>query len=625
MRDKIKLSYWRFLFFLLLAVLLVSPRVWAAKEPTLPAKYDHWLKEEVPYLITDEERSEFLSLPNDETRDRFIETFWKVRNPNPESPLNTFKEEHYRRMAYANQHFGASNTQDGWRTDRGMVYITLGPPQQREVHPETKYLRPLEVWFYENTSSDIPPHFYVVFYKPSPAEEYRLYSPYGDRPEKLINSTNAVNNQPLAYQIIQKDLGSEIARLSLSLLPGEPIDPKEAYPSLQSDVLLNNIRNYRNLPTNKSKISLVRAQLEGVTHKIILGEQFSELTTVAMRDAEDRADLHYLFRFRNPQDFTLGKQSDGRYYYSLAVEAELQSANGKVLYKDEQQLSEPLTEQQISQLKNQCFGLEGKLPIAPGKYELHLAVTNNLTKQVYRQSRQILIPAFDHPLGISQVFFADARHAAQRDNGLKPFSFSGIKLSPLGADGAVVSQGTPLRVVFQLWEAPGSPVALHGQLLNLNYLIGQLGSTEKQSQDQVIDRSSFSPAGNLLMGKDLPTEALVPGHYRLVIRTSTSAPEQTAYQSLNFEVAPASTQIPTLWTVDLPSSTDAATDLYRRALCALANNNAQLAAAYLEKSVTLSPQSASLYRALAEAYRAKGDTASAQRAEQKLAEISSKN
>lgn len=178
-----------------------------------------------------------------------------------------------------------------------MVYLTLGPPQQKEAHPETKYLRPMEIWFYENTNPDLPPHFYVVFFKPSPAEEYRLYSPYGDRPEKLVSTTDAVNNQPLAVKIIGRDLGPEAAHVSLSLIPGEPVDAKEAYPSLQSDVLLNNIRNFRNLPTTQERLAQKRALLEGVTHKVILGEQFSDLSVVAMRGEDREVDLHYLFRF----------------------------------------------------------------------------------------------------------------------------------------------------------------------------------------------------------------------------------------------------------------------------------------------------------------------------------------
>ena len=80
----------------------------------------------MPYIITDEERKAFKSLSNDEERDAFIEKFWLRRNPNPDSPENEFREEHYRRIAYANEHFAAGKP--GWKTDRGHIYIAYGKP-----------------------------------------------------------------------------------------------------------------------------------------------------------------------------------------------------------------------------------------------------------------------------------------------------------------------------------------------------------------------------------------------------------------------------------------------------------------------------------------------------------------
>ncbi len=88
--------------------------------------YKKWLDEDVQYIISEEERSVFKSLKNDEERDSFIEQFWARRNPNPRSGDNTFKEEHYRRIAYANEHFASGIP--GWKTDRGRTYIIFGPP-----------------------------------------------------------------------------------------------------------------------------------------------------------------------------------------------------------------------------------------------------------------------------------------------------------------------------------------------------------------------------------------------------------------------------------------------------------------------------------------------------------------
>ncbi len=105
--------------------------------------YKTWLNQDVAWIITDEERKSFKKLSNDEERDAFIEQFWLRRNPNPDSPENEFREEHYRRIAYANEHFAAGKP--GWKTDRGHIYISFGPPDSIEAHPSGgNYQRPVE-------------------------------------------------------------------------------------------------------------------------------------------------------------------------------------------------------------------------------------------------------------------------------------------------------------------------------------------------------------------------------------------------------------------------------------------------------------------------------------------------
>jgi GWxTD domain-containing protein len=155
---------------LLFGLLVCLSTAVAAKHSQLPSRYEHWLDEEVNYLITSQERTIFLGLTTDKDRDHFIETFWAIRNPDPTSPGNTFKDEHYRRLEYVNTHYGLPSAQNGWRTDRGMVYITLGPPQQKRSELNTKYLLPIEIWFYQDPGSALAPYFSVLFFQPSPAE-----------------------------------------------------------------------------------------------------------------------------------------------------------------------------------------------------------------------------------------------------------------------------------------------------------------------------------------------------------------------------------------------------------------------------------------------------------------------
>src|SRR5215813_3509074 len=105
--------------------------------------YKQWLSEDVIYIISPEERNAFLQLSTNEEREQFIEQFWLRRSANPDLPDNDFKEEHYRRIAYANERYASGIP--GWKTDRGRMYIAYGPPDEIESHPSGgSYERPYE-------------------------------------------------------------------------------------------------------------------------------------------------------------------------------------------------------------------------------------------------------------------------------------------------------------------------------------------------------------------------------------------------------------------------------------------------------------------------------------------------
>src|SRR5208282_2698222 len=109
----------------------------------LSKPYKKWLEEDVVWIITDEERAAFKQLSNDEERDNFIEAFWQRRDPTPDTEENEYKEEHYQRIAYSNEHFAAGVP--GWKTDRGRIYIVYGKPDEIDSHPSGgTYERPIE-------------------------------------------------------------------------------------------------------------------------------------------------------------------------------------------------------------------------------------------------------------------------------------------------------------------------------------------------------------------------------------------------------------------------------------------------------------------------------------------------
>jgi len=114
-----------------------------ALEKELASAWKKWMEEDVSYLITDEEKVAFKRLKTDEERQQFVEQFWLRRDPTPDTEENEFKEEHYRRIAYANDHYASGIP--GWKTDRGKIYIKYGAPDEIDSHPSGgSYERPIE-------------------------------------------------------------------------------------------------------------------------------------------------------------------------------------------------------------------------------------------------------------------------------------------------------------------------------------------------------------------------------------------------------------------------------------------------------------------------------------------------
>jgi GWxTD domain-containing protein len=157
----------------LTVVAAVAMAAWqTSTPPPAPAQaatpYTRWVTEDVAYIIRDDERAAFQRLESDAERDHFIEQFWQRRDPTPATVENEFKEEHYRRIAYANQHYAA--TVDGWKTDRGRIYIIYGPPDEKETHPSPV---PSEQWLYHYIEG-VGTNVIVEFVDPTRSGDYRM-------------------------------------------------------------------------------------------------------------------------------------------------------------------------------------------------------------------------------------------------------------------------------------------------------------------------------------------------------------------------------------------------------------------------------------------------------------------
>jgi hypothetical protein len=152
--------------------------------------------------------------------------------------------------------------------------------------------------------------------------------------------------------------------------------------------------------------------------------------------------------------------------------------------------------------------------------------------------------------------------------------------------------------------------------LDVSYLIGHISASVKKEDKQVLDRGTFDPQGNLLVGKDVSTQDLPQGNYRIVVKVSDPETHESTTQALGFQII-SSDAFP-MWTIVAPAYTqnvDSSTNSTRRGLCALAQQQPAIAVSYLKQAVMAGAQDKSIYRALATAYRLMGNSASAEEAE----------
>jgi len=538
-------QFGRTLAVFLVLLLGLSP-VCVAQKQKLEKMYRQWLERDVAYIITKDERDAFLRLTTDSARDKFIENFWEIRNPNPGSPTNSFKEEIYQRIAFADTRFGIGSGSEGWRTDRGHTYITLGPPQQKQVFRNSANLYPIEIWFYSNTNPSLPPFFYVMFYQREGSGDYRFYSPYTDGPDKLVTGVEAINSRSAALRMIRNSGGPELARISLSLLPDEPVDEAAGITSLESDILLNNIKNLANLPANRDEINRRRSMRESVTAKLFLEGQTLDIVTFPARDSHGLSRLDYAIRLHNPSDLSMAEESDGRYTYSVEVRVRVFDVNNKLIFTQQKSVSDSFSKKGLNTIKEKVFGYEGMLPLPAGKYLLDFQFTDWSKKATYHTTRQVAVPAptQDGLVVPSVLPFLSADNVDPGLADLTPFTVGGVRFTPMPIAIPTLGPGTNLQIVYQIWASAKDPRLNTGKILQADYGLGRpaaTGSTTRIKDEISMDQ--FDASGSLVTGKKLSLEHEPVGNYLLTISVNDSEKKQQGFGTLNFRIL----DVPSAW------------------------------------------------------------------------------
>jgi GWxTD domain-containing protein len=607
-------SRFRTALFFLCIVAFLSPSGQAQKKEKLAKSYREWLDQDVVYIITKEERDNFLRLATDEARDRFIDQFWEVRNPNPGSPTNTFRDEYYKRIAFANARFGSEANGEGWSTDRGRTYITLGEPKSKQILRSAANLRPIEIWFYSNPNPALPPFFYVLFFQREIDGPYRFYSPYMDGPEKLTTNMESINTPGAALKVIRDSAGPEVARISLSLLPDEPVDLVNGRQSLESDILLSSIKGFRNLPAYRAEIEARYAMKEHVSSRLLLSGSNLDVLTFPIKDSRGLTRLDYAIRMRRPGDLTFTKEPDGRYSYFVATQVRVFSSENKLIFTQEKQVSDTLTKDQLERIKDRPFGFLGLLPLAPGKYRISFELTDWTRKAGYETTREVVVPDKD-PEGIvvpALLPFLNAEETSDpvmRD--LTPFSMGGLRFTPYSSASPTIMASNPLQIAYQVWSTPKDPRALVGKKLAIDYGIGvpSVSGTAITLHDEA-SMEQFDATGSLVSGKKISFDDKPSGVYVVTLTVSESTSTAKTFATMRLHLMEAGEIGKPAWDVDEPNILkDAQTGVLdeQRGLSLMAEGQPEEARKWLVRALALDHQNDAARAALVAAYFARQD------------------
>jgi GWxTD domain-containing protein len=506
----------------------------------LKGVYKKWVDEDVRWIITDQEMQAFKSLSNDEERDQFIENFWLRRNPNPESPENEYREEHYARIAYANEHFAAGKP--GWRTDRGHIYIAYGKPDNIDSHPSGgSYDRPIEegggntstfpfeIWHYRYIEG-IGDNIDIEFVDTCMCGDYHMTI---DRSEK-----DALKHTPGAGQTLYEQTGQakQSDRFSggLEQLGTGPMSQQQQ--SKQFD-RLDQFAKLSAPPVIKFK------DMESfmTTSKILTGPPFLfDVRTDYVKVTNDTILVPITLQIKNG-DITYNNK-DGVAMGTVNILGRVTNLNHKPIQTFEDTVAVQVPSELLARKRNDLSVYWKSLPLRPGLYKVDIVIKDvNNPDHIGRWQRSLNVPRYDDDrLATSSLILAG--------------SMDRVPSRDIGAGNFVIGD---THIVPRVPSSISAPVTFHrGQNLNFWMQVYNLGIDEKSKQNgatieyQILDlatnkailqtqelTSKTNPnSDQITIEKSLPLASLTPGKYQVSIKVNDGVTKQQIAESAPFIV-----------------------------------------------------------------------------------------
>jgi len=571
---------------LLLAILVCLPA--ATEQSKLPPKYEKWLKEEVVYIITEQEREFFLQTTTDEQRDKFIETFWRVRDPTPGSPRNEYKDEHYRRLAYANKFLGRETYRKGWQTDRGRIYILLGEPQTKSSYPSSATAYPMELWFYSQDpgTTGLSPFFYILFFKRGGLGEYRLYSPIGDGPENLVTGEVGIMGDRERLLEMLREMDAELAMAAVNLIPGEPGHPDMYSPSLSSDILLAKIDTVPHRMVDTSYLDRMIAgtpavEVEYAYNILDIGSLF-----IPFQNAARDFFFNYALQI-DPEYFKIGQYED-EYYTSMEIIGSITDQRGRKLVEIKDSVNVDFDEARFKQIGYAPFLYVGRALLLPGRYNVSLMLRNNVSREYGLVQKELFIPEthIDYvrisPLLLTYNVQQLSEVSPDKE---RPFQFSELRLFP---NLSLTYAKTNVLGVYLQVQYPTSYTFADRAELSVRFDVISGEQIVKVFTQSLKDYAAQG-AETIALLKKIPLIDFSPGSYKITATVLKGEKEMISSEPVGFTVTPRPTiRAPWFFTKDYPS-TDNYLYHFEKGRLYFVTGQMEKAAVELQKAVMQNP------------------------------------
>src|SRR5215472_11470307 len=503
----------------------------------LSKEHRKWLDEDVRWIITDDERKAFMQLSNDEERDKFIEAFWDRRNPNPDSEDNEFKDEHYRRIEYANEHFAAGVP--GWKTARGRIYIIYGPPDETDSHPSGgTYERPMEEgggetstypfedWRYRYIEG-IGQEVIIEFVDPCMCGEYHMTM---DRSEK--DALLMVPNAGLTmYE--QMGMASKADRFNGGL---ERLGVGPMSTDLQTKQF-DRLEQYAKL--NQAPTVKFKDLQEAVGHKITYNPMPFEVRTDFIRVTSDTVLVPVTIQIQN-RDITFTNK-DGVQHGVVNIFGRLTAIGGKVVQTFEDPVVADVPSELLAREAGNFKVYWRAVPLRPGGYKLDVVLKDVNGDRMGTYSRGIVVPEFsEDKLANSSLIVADVVEPVPTNSvGTGMFVIGKTKVRPRvgSAEGkpAVFKKGQKVNFWMQVYNLSVDEKT-HKPSATFEFDIVN-AATNKPVVHAVDSSDKMGNIGDqVTLQKAVAAQNLDPGVYRIQIKVDDNISKQTIDPSATFAV-----------------------------------------------------------------------------------------